>query len=333
MSQFQPLNARHGSKPYLLASYELPGVHGDSLFHGVPSDRACEILDRFLIADGLGGGSAEGSVACKQRGDFIDKPLAEHPIDALCNPMVQDRSFPTENKRMALGRYDEAFELSLPVAKRFSGQFSDLQGPNHASLIAREYAMGRKRVDLLEPLEEGLDSHRLNLLVDGFAKIPIGRWALEETADQGFQIQRRSADQKYVLPTTLNLCDLGVGFLEKLRDAVIVCRIDDIDQVMGDLSAGFDARLGRPDVHAFVNGHRIDRHDFGFQGFSKLEGDLGFARTGRSSQVHDVVQRGNNPIGEHWGFGVHRQIDRESEKAAARFPDVIGTWQPLGIDK
>jgi hypothetical protein len=50
-------------------------------------------------------------------------------------------------------------------------------------LISREYPMSRKRVDLLESLGQGLESHRLDLLVDGLAKIPIGRWALEETAD------------------------------------------------------------------------------------------------------------------------------------------------------
>lgn len=167
---------------------------------------------------------------------------------------------------------------------------------------------------------QGLHPDGLDFFLHGFSEIPIRRWALEEPTDQRFKVKRSAADEQYKFASALDFGDFGVSVVEKLRDAVVFGGIDDIDQMVRDLLAFLLARFGRSDVHASVDGHGIDRDDFGSEVrlarcmvaecMCQTYGYLTLSRRGWTGQVKDVVQGGGDPVGGQIRLRFHRIAGR-----------------------
>lgn len=129
---------------------------------------------------------------------------------------------------------------------------------------------------------QSLSTDLLNFFFDGFAEFPIGGGALKKSADQGFQVKRRSAHEQGPFALLLDFRDFGVSIVEELRNAVVLVWIQDVDQVVGDLNAGLRVWFRGSDVHTTVDRHGIDGDDFSAwrmvgQPLCQFEGNLCFS--------------------------------------------------------
>ena len=68
-----------------------------------------------------------------------------------------------------------------------------------------------------------------------------------------------------------------MGGVEIALDAEVFAGVDDVDQMVRDLGLLFWRRLGSADVHAAVDGHRVERDDLGIELPGEGEADLRFS--------------------------------------------------------
>src|SRR5688572_12644201 len=114
---------------------------------------------------------------------------------------------------------------------------------------------------MLQPIVKCLLTDLAKLLFDFVPELPIGGRALEQASQQAFEIQRRSADEQRLVAAGADFRDGGRRSIDVLRDAVFLVRFDNVQQMMRHYSSLGGRRLSRTDVHASIEGHRVERND------------------------------------------------------------------------
>ena len=139
------------------------------------------------------------------------------------------------------------------------------------------------------------------------ATIPIGGWPREQSPEQSLEVKWRAADEQHFTATTANLPHGVVCKCEVLCNAEIFPRIDDIDEMMRNSLTLGRARLRRADVHAAIDGHRIERDDLRIDPPGQFNSDGRFPAGGRTGQ-------------DHQGQGPATGAGREESRLATRIP-------------
>lgn len=139
-------------------------------------------------------------------------------------------------------------------------------------------------VDLRKPLVKCSLPDGGELVFDFVAEFPIGGRAIEETTQQAFEIERSATDEEHIAVASANVGNGGGGRLDILGNAVLVRRIDDIDEMMGHCGAVGGGWLGGADIHPAINRHRVERDDFGREPLGERDTDLRLADGGGASQ-------------------------------------------------
>ncbi len=91
-----------------------------------------------------------------------------------------------------------------------------------------------------------------------------------------FSGKGRSAHEQNLFTALSNRFSSLVGINDELGNTVFLGRFDDIDQVMWNLTHLLGRRFRGSDVHSPINGHRIERDDFGVQPSGPIRSLLGF---------------------------------------------------------
>ena len=114
---------------------------------------------------------------------------------------------------------------------------------------------------------------QLGLLLETVTQVPISGRSLENPAQQPFEIEGRSADEKHLASSVANLCDAPAGRFEISSKAAIFVRFEDVDQMVRHGVALVVGRLGRADVHVPIEGHRVHRDDLGADATRQFDAD------------------------------------------------------------
>ena len=96
--------------------------------------------------------------------------------------------------------------------------------------------------------------------------------------------KRLNNDEQHLAASGLNRVDALPCRFDILGHAVLLMRLDQVDEVMRRNGALFGRRLRRAEVHAAVQRHRIHRHDFRADPPSQLHANARFAGGGRTGQ-------------------------------------------------
>ncbi len=127
-------------------------------------------------------------------------------------------------------------------------------------------------------------------------EIPSLQGAEEHATKQCFEVERRATHEQNVLPAAFDFVGRPVGVHDELGNAVILGWVDDVDQMVRDPARLVRRWLGCSDVHTPINGHRIERNDFGVQLLGKWQRSVGLPRGGRTRQIPRIQQGRFHPV-------------------------------------
>ncbi len=120
------------------------------------------------------------------------------------------------------------------------------------------------------------------------------------------EIEPRAPDQERTVTPRLDAGQGPSGLGLELLDRELLRGIHQVEQVVRHPGACLGGRLGRPDVHAAIDGHGVDGHQLdGRRGQCHLERDLGLTRSRGSDQGDH--RRGRRRIGRN-GSPSHRTV-------------------------
>jgi hypothetical protein len=153
---------------------------------------------------------------------------------------------------------------------------------------------------------EDFDAHFRNFRLDLPAKLPIGRRTLKNAAQQRFQVQRRPTHEQRFTPAFSHFRRSLMGQIDVLRNAELFGRRDQIEQMVRHGGAVLATRLGRADIEATIDGHRVEREDFAPQQLGQFHAHARLA-AGRWA--------GEEPgVGQGWKGSVARHlVEQQSE--------------------
>ena len=117
---------------------------------------------------------------------FIDQTGVHHRLDAGLDPLVQLLAAAAEDENAALVGRPAFFELQLLMADRLAGGAIDFERANQPTRIVRVDVRRGDRIDLRQSVVERLLADVLELFLDFVAELPIGRRAVEQSAQQAF---------------------------------------------------------------------------------------------------------------------------------------------------
>ncbi len=174
--------------------------------------------------------------------------------------------------------------IGSPVARYTSKR------PDQPPRIVRVDMRGGHRIDLRKAIIQCLFADVLKLLFNFMPQRPIGGRAIEQTTQQAFQVQRRATDEQRFAAASADFAHHRCGGIHVLSHAELVGRIDDVDEVVRHKIAERARRLGGADIHAAINGHRIERDDLGAEPLGQRDADARFADGRRPGKKPAVVK-------------------------------------------
>ena len=166
---------------------------------------------------------------------------------------------------------------------RFACKNVDLHGA-HDALFVRGVELGRPLgVDLAQLTEQALAADLVIALAQLLPQRGVGR-AVGKRApgDERVDIQPRAADDDRQFCARENVIYTSGGLLGVARDGVVFRGIGDVDHVVRHALHLFRRGLGRADVHAAVDLHRVGRDDLAAEPLRKRHAERGLARGGRA---------------------------------------------------
>ncbi len=252
---------------------ELPRMSLNQFDGGFQIGTATEMLNHLPIAHRLRGRLTQRPLTLEQSRHLLHKTLLKHDLDSTIYPAVERLPRPIEQEDPALFRRRGTIELLLPLADRGAGLLKNLKGPNQAARVVAMETLGRSRIALAELTVQGARLSSLffcQLLTQG----RISGRAFEDPPEKGLQVERRPP-HKQDLPAPLayvrNRRFSGVNILGK---AEFLVRVDHVDQMMGHGRPLLGRGFGRPNIHAPIEGHRIERDDLRTQVSGKRNPNL-----------------------------------------------------------
>ena len=173
-------------------------------------------------------------------------------------------------------------ELLLKAGDGLAGQPVDLQGPDDPFGVVGVDAAGRLRVDLPQGLVQAGQSLALGLGPQLGPDQLVAAGAFEEPVEQGLDVQGRAAHGDDGLAPAADVLDGREGLVQEQPHAERFARLDHVDQMVPDLLLGLFGGLGRADIHAAVDLHRVHADDLAVEGPGQLESQPGLARGGHA---------------------------------------------------
>ena len=250
--------------------------------------RAVEVLEQFLVPEGLGGGPRHPARAGGEALDLGQQPGRHHPLHPLLDPRRQHRSGPPQAEQRDGGGRERAH--ARPVgAERAAAADRDLERPLDAAAVAGLDAVGGDGVERPQAIEQDVD---VGLLLEVGAGVGVLARQVE-VVEHGRQVEPGAGDEQRpaAAPGDRPL-GLGVGGAV-VGDGERLVGVDEIEAVVGHGGPVGGRRLGRADVHAPVDLHGVDGHDLG-------AGDLRrrrhrHVRLPRRRRPHDDHRRRRSP--------------------------------------
>ena len=216
--------------------------------------------------------------------DFLDEADVDHRFDAAFDAAVQFEPVAPQDEHAALVGRSTFFELGLLMAEGLAGGAIDFERADESPRVVRMDVRRGDGIDLRESLvERGLADFG-ELVFDLLAQLPVGGRAVEQAAEQTLEIERRAADEEDLFAAGVDLGHRGGGRFDVLGDAVLVGRLDDVEQMMRHGGAVCGRRLGGADVHAAIDRHRVERDDFGVESLGERDADACLADGGGAGQ-------------------------------------------------
>ena len=175
--------------------------------------------------------------------------------------------------------------IGRPVVSRTS------RAPDDPADVVRVQPRGRGRIDRREPGVEDRAAEFVGLPLQPAAHGGIDRRTLEQAEEKRFEVERRAADEERRLAPRLDGGDGGLRPVEPPSHVGRLPRVENVDQVVRHAAADGGGRLGRADVHAPIERHRVHRDDLGPESVGEVEGKGRLARPGRAGQDEAVLER------------------------------------------
>src|SRR5262249_23148340 len=103
---------------------------------------------------------------------------------------------------------------------------------------------------------------------------------MEQTVKQRFEVKRSSADKNCSAAATLDLVNNFRGLIQPPSNAAGFRRLQDVNQMVRDLIALGESRLGSADIEAAIERHCVHCNDLGVQSRGEFERERRLARAG-----------------------------------------------------
>ena len=181
--------------------------------------------------------------------------------------------------------------LDMEDAHRPSRQLDDLQGTDDPPPVAGMEPGRRHRIEGRQPVVDRGVTVFVGLVLQTPAKREVGIGPLEQPAQQRLEIQSRTSHEQRPFAPPLDVQDGGSRPLAIRRDAGGFPGLDDVDQVVRDSAALVDRRLARADIHAAVQGRRVECDHLRAQPPRQSDTDRRLARSRRPREVDRAMKR------------------------------------------
>ncbi len=292
----EPVHARVPAKPGFLAAGETagrldrlqPGLLGRAL--------AVQVAQQLLVAQRAAGCPALAQALADQCPHLVGQARLPHAVDPVGDPLVQFG--PGQRETDLDGR------AHLPVLRhgggeRPPGQLEHLQGTDDPAAVAGQDGRGRGLVERGQP---GVQSRRADLAELGLqARTDTCVRSGKVQVVQGrADVQTRAADQHRYPAAGGDVVDRGAGQLGVVGHVRGLGHRPDVEQVVRDATAGGLGFLGRADIHALVELHRVGVDDLAAQGAGQLQAQPGLAG-GRRAHHGDRVRAHGVQVCPHLG--------------------------------
>ena len=240
--------------------------------------------DGLLVADGLHGRAVGRYAGGQQRAHLVEQALAHHgvhaPVDAVVE-ILPVGEIERDLRRVVPRRHGAG--LGVVLRDGLAREDVNLHGA-HDALLVRGVEPGRPLgVDLAQLAEQALAADLVIALAQLLPQRGVG-CAVGERApgDERVDVQPRTADDDRQFSPRENIVHAGGRLRRIARDGVIFRGVGDVDHMVRHALHLFRRWLGRADVHAAVDLHRVGRDDLAAQALRERHAERGLARGGRA---------------------------------------------------
>ena len=166
--------------------------------------------------------------------------------------------------------------------QRTAGQDVHLERAHQALAIARLNPRGRVRIDAAKQRVQPFDPSAVGNALEPRAERGVARGPRKEPARQRSVVQAGAADQDRQAAARGDVADDGRRLARIPRRRVLLGRIGDVDQVMGNALAGGRRHLVGADVEAAVDGRRVTADDLAVEPVGERDAERALAGRGRT---------------------------------------------------
>src|SRR5450631_3720244 len=269
----QPVDARVGAEPRLLAPGE-PAGRGDRVLDRLlGAEGAVEVCKRLAVAESPARCSALTQAGRVQTTHLFEQARVPHLMNPGIDTCVELR--PRDQQA-----YRDGGQQVLPGRQGGRegppGELDDLEGPYDAPLVPR---LNRLRCNRIRPVQarmHGRGSLHRELTLQPGTNRRVGRRdveAVENCAD----VQARTAHHDWPVPAGADACDVQACFSLVCRNAGFLLDVQDIELMVGDPPARFEGHLGGADVHAPIELQGVGVHDLATQSLGKGKSEIRLA--------------------------------------------------------
>ena len=161
--------------------------------------------------------------------------------------------------------------------ERLAGELADFERAHDAASVAGQDLFGRLGIALREHGMQGRRAPLLELGRPAGPHVGVGTREVERVDDRA-DVERRSPDHDRRHAATQAVGHDVAGHALELRDAARLGDVQDVEEVMGHAAALVGRRLGRADVHAAVQLHRVGVDHFRVaEPAGERDGEIGLA--------------------------------------------------------
>ena len=216
---------------------------------------------------------------------LVDKTRVQHRLETRGDGIVQAGAVVryqgegVQIQRQAVGRLNGQM-----FAQRPARQHQHFQRPLDALAVGRLQTVCGGGIGRLQTAVERGKAVRRLLRLQLRPHRRIGGGQIVQPARQRVEIHHRATDNQRQPPARGNLAAQTQAVRRKLRRAVRLQRRDNVDQMVRHGGQLGGRRLGRADVHAFIDQRGIEADDFNGKTLCQPQRKAGFAGSGGPEQ-------------------------------------------------
>jgi MOSC domain-containing protein YiiM len=283
----EPADAGVAAEPGLLAAGEaLGGLDrlGPRVVEGV---LAVQVAQQLLVAERAARGDAFAQALVGQAPDLGFEARLPHPVGPGGDPQVEfgpgqreaELNGRADLTRRRIGRHGGG--------ERAAGDLDHLKRPHDPARVARQDRGGRVRVERGQPGVQRGGAQAGQLFGEAGAGSGVRSGKMKIVQGRA-DVQARAADQHRHPAAGRDVVDRGAGQFLVVGHVRGLGHRPDVEQVVRyPLPRGFRL-LGRADVHARVELHRVGVHDLAAQRAGQRDAQPGLAGGGRPDHRDDV---------------------------------------------